>query len=429
MARKVRDDKLAARSVRMGLRQRREPYWKQMALGAHLGYRRLTTGGTWIARWRDPEAGQRRYEAIGPADDHVDADGRRVLSFDQAQAKAREFFSKMARQVAGDFQPTDGPYTVEMALADYFKAREQRRRQVSCNRSAQGGRIKYSDSRCNPCREADQNQNRQVVGRTCRDAGTGADRKGEGAKKFKPVNDPRARRATANRTLALLKAALNEAHKDGRVPHDDAWRKVRPFKAASAARVRILTDDEVVRFLNACAPDFRKLATAAFFTGARYSELARVVAKDCNADAETLHIRFSEGGRERHVILTGEAQAYFAKLLLGCPVAALVFTHDDGTPWKRSNQQGPMREACKAARIEALGFHQLRHTHASRSVMRRAPLAVVAAQLGHVSTAMVEKHYGHLQPNYVADTVREAFGALGIIEPDKMAGFHPKRSV
>lgn len=126
MARKVRDDKLAARSVRMGLPQRREPYWKQMALGAHLGYRRLTTGGTWIARWRDPEAGQRRYEAIGPADDHVDADGRRVLSFDQAQAKAREFFSKMARQVAGDFQPTDGPYTVEMALADYFKAREQR---------------------------------------------------------------------------------------------------------------------------------------------------------------------------------------------------------------------------------------------------------------------------------------------------------------
>lgn len=88
-----------------------------------------------------------------------------------------------------------------------------------------------------------------------------------------------------------------------------------------------------------------------------------------------------------------------------------------------------MREACKAARIEALGFHQLRHTHASRSVMRRAPLAVVAAQLGHVSTAMVEKHYGHLQPNYVADTVREAFGALGIIEPDKMAGFHPKCSV
>jgi hypothetical protein len=29
---------------------------------------------------------------------------------------------------------------------------------------------------------------------------------------------------------------------------------------------------------------------------------------------------------------------------------------------------------------------------------------------------MVEKHYGHLAPSYVADTVRAAFGSLGIVE-------------
>ena len=41
---------------------------------------------------------------------------------------------------------------------------------------------------------------------------------------------------------------------------------------------------------------------------------------------------------------------------------------------------------------------------------------MIAAQLGHSDTRMVEKHYGHLAPNYVADTVRAAFGTLGLVE-------------
>jgi hypothetical protein len=49
--------------------------------------------------------------------------------------------------------------------------------------------------------------------------------------------------------------------------------------------------------------------------------------------------------------------------------------------------------------------------------MRDVPLAVIAAQLGHADTRMVEKHYGHLSAGYVADTVRAAFGTLGIVEP------------
>jgi hypothetical protein len=52
--------------------------------------------------------------------------------------------------------------------------------------------------------------------------------------------------------------------------------------------------------------------------------------------------------------------------------------------------------------------------------MKRVPLAVIAAQLGHADTRMVEKHHGHLAPNYVADTVRAAFGTLGIVEPSKV---------
>jgi hypothetical protein len=53
--------------------------------------------------------------------------------------------------------------------------------------------------------------------------------------------------------------------------------------------------------------------------------------------------------------------------------------------------------------------------------MRGVPLAVIAKQLGHADTRMVEKHYGHLAPSYVAETVRAAFGTLGIVEPSSLA--------
>jgi integrase len=66
--------------------------------------------------------------------------------------------------------------------------------------------------------------------------------------------------------------------------------------------------------------------------------------------------------------------------------------------------------------LEPITFHGLRHTYASRLAMKGVPLAVIAAQLGHSDIRMVEKHYGHLAPNYVADRVRAAFGSLGIVD-------------
>jgi hypothetical protein len=45
--------------------------------------------------------------------------------------------------------------------------------------------------------------------------------------------------------------------------------------------------------------------------------------------------------------------------------------------------------------------------------MNRAPLLVVAQNLGHSDTRMVEKHYGHLAPSFIADTIRAAAPTFG----------------
>ena len=45
--------------------------------------------------------------------------------------------------------------------------------------------------------------------------------------------------------------------------------------------------------------------------------------------------------------------------------------------------------------------------------MRGVPTGVIAHQLGHTDTRMAEKHYAHLSPSYVADTIRQNFRRSG----------------
>ena len=92
----------------------------------------------------------------------------------------------------------------------------------------------------------------------------------------------RRRRASANRCLAQLKAALNLAWRENKTSSDKEWRKVKPFEGADAARVRYLTVVECKRLLNACDPLFRNLVRAALETGARYGELVRLTVADFN---------------------------------------------------------------------------------------------------------------------------------------------------
>ncbi len=77
--------------------------------------------------------------------------------------------------------------------------------------------------------------------------------------------EKRRRRSTANRTMSVLKSALNLAfreHED-RVGTDKAWRNLKPFSGVDAARVNYLQREECVRLINAADEDFRHLANAA----------------------------------------------------------------------------------------------------------------------------------------------------------------------
>ena len=421
MARKVRNPKIDTPSARASLKRRREPYWTPLTKGKALGYRKGKKGGTWIARYRD-DAGKQHYGSVGAADDAQDADGVRTLTHAQAQEKAREWFSDKARALLED-EGQQGKYTVRNAIDDYVSWSEKHRKAAHEVRYAADAHIIPTLGNI----EVAKLTTRRIERWHERLADTPArlrTRKGDKQRYREGTDAPdqqRQRRVTANRILTILKAALNRAFNDGFVSSNRAWARAKPFRGVTAARVRYLTDSEIKRLVNASTEPFRSLITGAILTGARYGELAALQASDVDARGGTVHVRQSKAGQARHVVLTDEGKAFFERATAGKLGADLIFSKAGGQPWRRSDQGRPLLKVCTTARISpAVGFHVLRHTYASRLVMSGVPLSVVAAQLGHRGTRMVDRHYGHLAPSYVADAVRAGFAALGIVEDDSV---------
>jgi integrase len=117
-------------------------------------------------------------------------------------------------------------------------------------------------------------------------------------------------------------------------------------------------------------------------------------------------------------VLTEEGAAFFSQFCAGRAGHDTMFVKADGKSWGRGHQGPLMAAACDRAKITpSINFHGLRHTWASLAAMAGVPLMVVAKNLGHRDTRMVEMHYGHLAPSYVADAIRAGAPRFGF-KPD-----------
>jgi integrase len=454
MTRKVRDTTLENRTARARLAARGKPYFRLIEPGLHLGYRRLISGpGTWIVR---------RYSGNGVytvrnlttaddkpiiADDYSEPDGNSVLSFGQAQEKIK------AHRPAEN----GGPFTVKQAVGAYLKSKEADGRDVvdaRCRANAHilpslGGIecVKLTKDKIQTWHRA----LAKAAPRTRTKSG-----KAQQFRKFSGNKDAvRQRQASANRVMTILKAALNLAFENGKVTSDTAWRKVKRFKGVDTARLRYLTMAEAKRLINAADPDFRRLVQGALQSGARYGQLAALVVSDFHTGSNgngTLQLRSRKGdGTEKvyHATLTAEGVSFFKGICAGRSGNELMFQNvgrieratereklsrekrgertdniviDDVGEWRESEQLRLMADACEHAKIKPpIGFHGLRHTWASHAVMNGVPLLVVAKNLGHSDTRMVEKHYGHLAIDYVTDAIRTGAPKFGFKPNKKVA--------
>lgn len=433
----------------------------------HLGWRRTNKSkpGHWYLRTYNADSPKNpyRHQRLAAADDIPGWPG---LSYAEADALARERIGAAARS---------GPLTVEQAMKEYFAwARAKERKAVDdAERRAELhilpalGRFRVSDL------TGDQLQNwlddlaggRYVRGK--------ADAK---RRRLPAPTDPekrRARKATANRTWTILRAALNKAFKRRLVKDDTAWRQVEPHEKVHAARPGHLTVEQAQRLINAAdAPSgFRDLVQAALFTGCRYGELCRMRVADFFVDKVEMLVkcRDEDGGElfrkemvdvgkilipisksdvVREVVLSPEGRDYFSGVTVGRAGGELMLRNHgriqrairaekeraerageqpnyatiDADPgdWRKSEQFRQMVEACRHARVGPMGFHQLRHTWASLAIKNGLPLIVAAKNLGHSDTRQVQRHYAKLADDYMAEAIHGSSPIFGTVKPSNV---------
>jgi integrase len=429
MARTIKDASLDSRTARIRLTPRGKPYYRQIEPGLHLGYRKPrgrkgkpATSGQWVTRIYD---GDQRYKVkrLGVADDFADADGHAILSFAQAQNKALERFKQGARDDAG----VTGPYTVADALTDYFEyLRHEKKNTNDAEKRANAHIIPVlGEVDCGQIRaKALRSWHSALADKPPRVRTKAGSKEHQHRTDFDPDDDEakRKRRASANRVLTILKAALNHGFAEKRIVSDYEWRRVKSFKGTDPEEIRFLSLAESKRLISAAEGEFRPVIQAALLSGARYGELCRLRVRDFNEDVGTLSIRKSKSSKARTIYLTPEGVRLFQTLAIGRTDNDLLLRHENGSAWGKSHQDRPIREACERANIVPhYKFHELRHTYGSLLAMAGVPMKVIADSMGHANTTMPEKHYAALAPSHVGETIRRNLPKFGLRKSNVVA--------
>jgi integrase len=463
MAKTVKHASLETPTARAKLKRGRATHNQSLEIGrpaenvmpAALAYQRRegTTQGRWLLRQSKP-GNLFSYLPLGLADDvkGVEADGVRVLTYEQAKKKANDLLPKGTAAVPKEKLTVQRAFEIYLA---YLDSRGQR----TIDTRHRAERYIYPVFGTTLVTALTSERLRTWLAQMA--AKPALLRSKRDAKKLNtkamPDDDEaiRKRRSSSNRILTMLKAALNHAFDEGMVDSNAAWgRRVKPFTDVDRAKTRYLQIEESKRLLNAGDKAFRKLVRGALESGCRYGELGRMKVNDFNPDSGTLGVRKSKSHKARHVVLGEEGVAFFVEITMGRRGEETMFINegrieralekkrkrlikagnnpdkaqveDDGE-WFGSEQARPMAAACVSAKLNPpINFHGLRHTWASQQVMLGTPLIIVAKNLGHKDTRMVEKHYGHLAPGFVSDAIRKGSPSYGFTPSKKVVGFKIK---
>lgn len=220
----------------------------------------------------------------------------------------------------------------------------------------------------------------------------------------------------ANRMAAVLSKMMSFAVKL-------EWREDNPVKGiernAEERRYRYLTGDELRRLTEALVSHSNRDAVNAvrllLLTGARRGEVLTATWDqfDLAAGTWTKPSSHTKQKREHRVPLSAPARALLAEMRADADrrgeTSPYLFTSRTGT--------GPMVEIksswaalCKAAGIEGVRLHDLRHTYASVLASAGLSLPVIGALLGHTQPGTTAR-YAHL----FDDPLRAATERVGAI--------------
>ena len=407
MKKKIRTEPLATPSSRAALKTRKSPYWVRLVSGAQVGYR---TGhgkaGRWLAKVTFPGVKNGRAQtALGAADDLSEADGIEVLTYDQAREVAKKWVDGL-RVVEEESRILKPARTVAQAVSDYvgyLKLEKKSSVQTQLTFACYVLRHPIAKVPLSALTITLVEGWRDGIATMSR-----LSRSGQGPKLPKVFATEeerdealRKRKSTANRVLNCLKAALNRAVRHGADGGSNEWRLVGGFRKVDGIRTRFLTLAEQGWLVTACGPGLCELVQGALLTGLRFGDLSKLKVRNIHLTSKMILLATTKGGVNMAIPITDEAAEFFETHTLGMDPNDFVFLRPDGTNWEKNQYIRPFKEAVKNAGLEEMVFHELRHTFASTLLMAGVNPVALAKAMGHTSSRMIEKHYGHLLPGWV----------------------------
>jgi integrase len=379
MARSTRSAKLETRTARLKSAVRKKPYFVAVAPGVGLGYRRNKTAGSWVVRAADGKGGN-WTQAFAVADDFEDANGTDVLSFWQAQDRARV----LARGGRDADEDSGKPITVAQMIDRYETDLKARGGEVY---NAQRVRVHLPDVLASKTVAL-------LAPREFRHWRDGLIKNG-----LAP--------STVNRTCAAFQAALElAAAQDPRIRNQSAWRMgLAALPDAEQSRNVIMPEDAVLSIISAAytvSREFGLLVEVAAVTGARVSQLARLEVGDLQGDRADPRLMMPSArkgrGRKRierrPVPIPTNVATVLKQAGAGRPSEAPLLTKPSGELWRHSDHRHPFERAVTRAGLDPteVTIYALRHSSIVRQLLANTPIRVVAT-LHDTSVVMIERTY------------------------------------
>ncbi len=135
-------------------------------------------------------------------------------------------------------------------------------------------------------------------------------------------------------------------------------------------------------------------------TGMRIGEMRALRVKHVDLTLGHIFVEKPKNDRSRYVPLDGPLMGLAATLLAGKDLDAYLLPH-----WSYSYLLEHFYAACERLGIKNLHIHDWRHTFAYNMLSQGASLYKVSQLMGHSSTDVTEKHYGHLAAKDLRDAI------------------------
>ncbi len=214
---------------------------------------------------------------------------------------------------------------------------------------------------------------------------------------------------TALHYLKFLRHVLNLAVRDEKLQRNPMLQVSLPKVSKGCVRYLSLEEEQALReqIGSTHAPWIR----FAILTGLRRSEQFRLKWGDIDQARGIITLRTTKSGHGKYVHLSQEAQAVIEALNGNGSVWVFPGQNPDEPINTNNFYQRIYAPAVKAAKLEDVTWHTLRHTFASRLAMGGGTDRDIADGLGHSGTALV-KRYAHLSPSHQKGVVEKvsAFG-------------------